>query len=614
MKFRIFVTVCVVLLLVMIGAVYVAASSASDLFAARSALEGDVQDLDLEEIEDARDRLASASERLDGTVASIVGVVPVVGQNLGALEAVADGAGPVLEAAVGLKGTVDEIQEEDLVQDGRVRLDLVEEISQPLADQADAFNGLDEKLSDARSGWLLPPVNDQLVDLQERSRDLRSTAGKAAAASALAPAMLGGDGPRTYLVILMNNAELRGAGGILSGAGVVTMNDGRIELGDFSPYGDLGSRPYQRVPAPPEFVRRFGFAKADTTLWINTTYSPEVPDVALVASRLYKKVRNVATDGAIVVDPRGIAALMPPGATVESPSGGELNAETLPEYIYSTAYDEVGGNSRARRESLLDIGRDVFKMLAERGPGGVEELDGLAGAVSAGHLRFISFDESEAELLEEVGASGALPSSSTDTVFTSVQNHGPDKLDFWIERSIVHRCSMEEEQALCETSVTLRNDAPDGLSLYVSPRPDNATNEFLEIYAPIEADVTSAELDGEPAEVLSDTQGDLQTHGADVSITSGEETTLTLTYTLPLDGSYDLTVVPQPLAKDASLRVELAVPGDWTVVGPDDSEEGGLIYEEELTGTIRFEAQPTERTGFATIWDALSDFWNDDLF
>jgi hypothetical protein len=89
---------------------------------------------------------------------------------------------------------------------------------------------------------------------------------------------------------------------------------------------------------------------------------------------------------------------------------------------------------------------------------------------------------------------------------------------------------------------------------------------------------------------------------------------LTLTYTLPLDGAYDLTVVPQPLAKDASVRVELEVPGDWTVVGPDDSEEGGLIYEEELTGTVRFEARPTERTGFAKVWDALSDFWSDDLF
>lgn len=612
MKFRIFVALCIIVLLLIVSAVYVAATSASDLIAARRALEGDVAELDLGEIEDARDRLDSASDRLDGTIASIIGIVPVLGQNLGALEAVADGAGPVLDAATDLKATADDIQEQDLVQDGRVQLDLIERISAPLAEQADALAGMNDRLSDARSGWLLPPIHEQLGDLSERAGELASTASKAEAAASLAPDMLGGDGPRTYLAVLINNAELRGAGGILSGVGTLTMNGGRIRLGDFSPYGDLGSSPYKRVPAPPEFERRFGFAKADTTLWINTTYSPEVPDVALVASRLYEKVRNVATDGAIVVDPRGVAALMPPGATVPSPSGGDLNAETLPEYIYSTAYEEVGGNSRARRESLLDIGRQVFKMLAQRGPGGIEELDGLAAAAAGGHLRFVSFDEEEQAVLERVGSAGSLP-ESTDTVFVNVQNHGPDKLDFWIERSVAHRCSLDGDEALCETTATLRNRAPDGLSRYVSPRPNNATKEFLEIYAPGSADISAVELDGETAEFLADTQGGLKAIGTDVSIASGEKTTLSVTYRLPLDDAYELAVAPQPLAKDASVRVELEVPDNWTVVGPEDSEEGGLIYDGELTGTLRFEAAPTKRSGLARAWDALSKFWSDEV-
>jgi hypothetical protein len=612
MKFRIFVSFCVLLLLVVLGAGYLAATAASDLFAARSALEGDVADLDREEIEEARERLASTSDRMDGPIASVIGLVPVVGQNLGALEAVADGAGPVLEAAMDLKSTAEEIQEEDLVQQGRVRLDLLEQIGGPLGAQADALEGLDRELAEARTGWLLPPVLEQLNELSERTGALSETASRAGAAASLAPAMLGAEEPRTYLVILMNNAELRGAGGILSGVGTVTIDDGRIRLGEFSPYGELGSSPYKKVPAPAEFARRFGFAQADTTLWINTTYSPEVPDVALVASRLYEKVRNVATDGAIVVDPRGIAALMPPNATVASPTGGDLTAQTLPEYIYSRAYQEVGGNSQLRRESLLDIGRDVFKLLAERGPGGVEELDDLAAAVSAGHLRFVSFDPQEQASLERVGATGSLP-EGTDTVFVNVQNHGPDKLDFWMERSVIHRCSIESDEAVCDTSATLRNVAPEGLTRYVSPRADNGSKEFLEVYVPGAADVSAVELDGEPTEFLPDTQGSLRAIGTDISIESGERTTLTVTYRLPLDDSYDLTLAPQPLAKDADVRVELKVPDDWTVFGPEESEEGGMVYEGAFTGTLRFEASPTERSGLARFWDGLSSFWNDEL-
>jgi hypothetical protein len=612
MKFRIFVVLSVVLLLIIVGSVYLAARSAADLLAARQALQGSVEDLDEDEIEEARDNVASAGDRLDGFLASVMGIVPVVGPNLGALEAVADGAEPVLGSALDLRSTADEIDEQDLVDDGRVRLDLVEQIGTPLAEEADALDGLFSKLEEARSGWLLPPVYEEITDLMRRADELRVTASKAAAASRLAPEMLGGAEPRTYLVLLLNNAELRGAGGVLSGVGTVTMRDGGIELGDFSPQGKLGSSPYERVEAPEEFARRFGFAKADTTLWINASYSPDVPDVALVASRLYDKVRKVETDGAIVVDPRGIAALMPPDATVETPSGGTLTASTLAEYIYSTAYEELGGNRDARRGSLLNIGRDVFKLLAERGPGGVDELDDIAEAVSSGHLRFVSFDPEEHELLERVGAAGSLPAED-DGVFVGVQNHGPDKLDFWIERSLTHRCSIEEEAALCETSVTLRNEAPDGLTRYVSPRPDDAAHEFVEIYLPGEADISAVELDGEAADVLRDSQAGLSTVGTDIELPAGEETTLAATYLLPLDGSYEVTIAPQPLAHDASVRVVLDAPGGWTIDGPEDSDEERLEYEGELTGSLRFEANPSDRSGLSSAWDALSDFWSDDL-
>lgn len=612
MKFRLFVGVMVLLLLIVVGAVYLAATSASDLLAARRALQGSVEDLDLGEIEDARDSVASAGERLDGTIASIIGVVPIVGQNIGALEAVADGAEPVLDAASGLKKTLDEIQEQNLVRNGRVQLDLVDRMQAPLDEESAALEGLYSKLSEARSGWLLPPVHEEMTDLMQRADELRETASKAAAAASLAPAMLGGEGPRTYLVILINNAELRGAGGILSGVGTVTMNDGRIELGDFSPQGALGSSPYEKVPAPPEFVRRFGFAKADTTLWINATYSPEVPDVALVASRLYEKVKGVPTDGAIVVDPRGIAALMPPDATVESPTGGDLNASTLPEFIYSTAYEQIGGNSQARRGSLLNIGRDVFKLLAERGPGGVDELDDIATAVSGGHLRFISFDETEQGLLEDVGAAGSLPEAQ-DSVFVNVQNKGPDKLDFWTRRTVAHNCSISGDEALCETSATLRNEAPDGLSRYVSPRPDNATNELLEIYVPGDAEITAVELEGEATEFLPDTQGDRRAVGVDVSVPSGERTKLSVTYELPLDDSYELTITPQPLAHDADIKVTLDVPPGWTLQGPEGADEGDLTYEGKLSGELRFEAEPSPKSGLTSAWESLSDFWSDDL-
>ena len=52
---------------------------------------------------------------------------------------------------------------------------------------------------------------------------------------------------------------------------------GRLDLGEFSYYADLSSRTDLRtVPAPPAFERRFARVGANSTIWINTTYSPDV--------------------------------------------------------------------------------------------------------------------------------------------------------------------------------------------------------------------------------------------------------------------------------------------------------------------------------------------------
>jgi Protein of unknown function (DUF4012) len=613
MKKRILIGVFLAVLVVVLVSTYLAIATAGDLLAARNALRGSVEDLEAGEIEEARSALSSAADRLDGVMASTVGVIPVVGHNLRALETVADGAGPVLDSALELRRTADELDQENLVQNGRVRLDLLERLAGPLESQAEALGDLTKGLEEARSGWLLPPVVEETTELVERTASLEQTASRASTAATLAPAMLGGEEPRTYLALLVNNAELRGAGGILSAVGTVTMSDGGIRLGDFSPYGQLGSKPYEKVAAPPDYLRRYSFALANSTLWINTTYSPQVPDDALVASRLYEKVKNISTDGAIVVDPRGIAALMPPDATVESPSGGELDAESLPRYIYSTAYQELGGGSEERRSSLLEVGRDVFKLLAQRGPGGVDELDGLAKAISGGHLRFVSFDEQEAQLLNRTGASGALPGDAIDSVHVNVQNHGPDKLDFWARRSVEHRCSITDDEALCETRATIRNEAPDGLSEYVSPRPNNEMHEFLEIYLPSNADVTSAALDGEPAQILRDTEAGRVAIGTDIQVQSGNETTFSVTYGLPLENYYDSVLTPQPLTHDAEIVVDLDVPDGWSVTGPNGRQLGDLHHEGWLVSTLRFEAAPENSSGISRIWDALSDFWNEEL-
>ena len=130
-----------------------------------------------------------------------------------------------------------------------------------------------------------------------KAEELQGVTGRGRDIADIAPDLLGASGPRRYLVLLVNNAEARPSGGIVSGIGLLTLNQGHIRLGAFHYYTDLAQHPYRRVAAPPDFERRYHRYNADTTRWVNVTMSPDTEEVAAVAARLYKVTAGKITDG-----------------------------------------------------------------------------------------------------------------------------------------------------------------------------------------------------------------------------------------------------------------------------------------------------------------------------
>ncbi len=152
-----------------------------------------------------------------------MGWLPLVRQNFEALHSVAEKSIPVVDTASALEEAVDEVVSSSLIKNGAVELGLLEELEEPLRAQADALSELVDEVRVRRNGWLVPSLWTEMDNLLDKAEEVGSSAEKAADLVALAPSMLGGSGERTYLVALMNNTELRGAGGILSGVGSVRL-------------------------------------------------------------------------------------------------------------------------------------------------------------------------------------------------------------------------------------------------------------------------------------------------------------------------------------------------------------------------------------------------------
>ena len=616
MKLKVAAVIVLVLLIVGVLSAYVALAAGRELFAARSALAGAPQDLDEPELRAARDHLRQASQHLGSIPARLLGIVPFARQNLAAVRTVTEAAIPVLTTGLEVDRKLGAIEERGLIRNGLVHIDLIEALRDPLEQEAQALQTFERRVSEDRNGWLLPPLWDALDQQVERAGSLRAGAEGAADATRLAPALLGAEGDRTYLVLMLNNAELRGAGGILSGIGTLSTSDGKLRLGDFSYYRALADDPpYRSVPAPKDFEKHFAAYDAATTRWVATSSSPDVPDVAAVARRLYDLVRGVNADGALIVDARGLAALMPPHARVPIDGGGTLTKQELPRYVYEGAYRDIDVQV-ARRDALVGVGKSALATILRRGIGGRSGWASAAEAAGAGHLRFVSFNAGEGRTLDELGVTGELGSPEDDGALVTVQNYGGTKLDFYSRRAVRHACKVTDGGPItCATQVSIRNQTPNGLPRFVYQyRPYGLFKNFIEVYVPRGARLTGVTSDGEPANFATAREDGYTAVGVYERIPRGQKTTVTVSYRLDGRDSYSLVARPQPLAQDASFQIALEVPTGWSSEGEGELRDGVLRWSGDFDRTLRWRLAPSDRTGLAALWPRITRFWTEPVF
>ena len=619
MKKRVVLIVVGALVLIAALTAYVGVRAGRELAAARDALTGTPTDLDGAAIESARGHLRRARSTLESLPGRLARAVPLAGSNLNAMEAAARGLDPALAAASELQEALEPAFDGGVVDQGRIDAGLLASLQDPVERQVRALETLERELDDARSGALLPPVWDGLEKAGERASDLATAARKLEGVLAVSDALLGEDRPRTYLMMLVNNAELRGAGGILSGVGTVEVSDGRLRLGRFSSVHELRTKPLRSVPAPRDYERRFSRFKANTTLWLNTTWSPDVPDAALVAARLYRMQTGASIDGAVVVDPRGLQSLLPPDAELAVP-GTEVTvrAGRLARFVYSDAYERFD-DQRLRRDALVALGAVVMDRVLQRSFSGLPALRTVGEAAAGGHLRVVSFDDTEADALTAAGLSGELPGGRSDSSLVVAHNLGSGdqgtKLDYWANRYVGHACEVRDDgSAGCTTEVTVRNVAPAGLTTYVAGRPPGTLRDFVEVYLPASSRVLSVVVDGEPGDFSDEGQGELRAVGVPVSIPRTEHVTISVGYELRARGSgLTVSLIPQPLARDATAEVALDLPSGWTASGPGGMDDGMWRYSGSLDAPLTIEAGPDDRTGLPALWKALVRFWNEPI-
>jgi len=418
-----------------------------------------------------------AADSLDGVVAWPARLLPGVAQNLAAgrdLSAAASQA--TAEAAAALR----EVDPASLrVVDGRIDVDAIRAVEAPLVRVSGAFGELRATTRSAVSPWLLGPVQRELDELDTEFEEQQPLLDDAIDAVRLAPALLGGDELRRYLVLFTTPVEARGIAGFIGNYAEVSLDDGAIEVTAFGRRSELDDAAMaERADCgnlPSELLERYGRfgltsgpdGTADQNVWQNLTMPAHFPYVGEAATCLYPQSGGRPINGVISVDPYVVQALMEYTGPIEvAELGASVTAANAAKFILEDQYVLAGdGATDDRVDALQTLGEGVIeRLLIGALPEPSQLARDLGPLVEEHRLMMWTDDADEQRLFAATGLLGAMPALVQDGGFSViVANSGESKIDVFLDRRTDVRVLTDADgRRTLVANVTLRNNAPSG--------------------------------------------------------------------------------------------------------------------------------------------------------
>ena len=561
-------------LLVVVLAVWTAISgvlAARSLQQVQSLLDSEDGSPDAAVLAEAEQHVRRADELLQQPGPRVASRIPLAGRSVVAAQAVVNSGLVTVDSA---RSVLSAVEDRPLVVGGRIDLNAVRELHEQLRASSLALRPAMRRLSEVETGLVPPQLTHLVAQAQDRLLGADETAARAAGLTAVLPDMLGATQPRTMLIALQNNAELRATGGLISTYAIARAEQGRISVEPFRDVVEVADEAdsVERVPAGPDYVGNYGAFLANSTLWKNVNMTPDVPTSHAVLAAVARRTTDQPVSLVMSLDIRGVTALTESLGSVTLPDGSELTADEMAEELYVTSYEGLEHEGSERRRVLRAAADRALArvLLGEAGPTSL--IRSLARAAEGRHITITSGVAREQAALVAAGLAGEVDGEATDLALVTAHNLGGEghlgtddpgegnKLDYYVKRSLDVSVTVGDDgYADVRQELRLENTAPAGLGPYVAGfTVPGRLRSLLSLYASGDAEDVVLTREGNPTVVELTAE-----HGATVARTvseldRGEASTWQLRYRVPLAGpAYALKVVPQPLAQDAEVTVRV---------------------------------------------------------
>lgn len=515
----------------------------------------------------AVDALPAASADADALSSSTADVqwrllasLPVIGSSADAVREVAVATSDVLAAATPLSPYAARIAGGELRSaDGAIDLGAMQEVAPLLVTLSSAMSSSSARLERVDAASVRPEVGEPLVELRDALLDATPLVQTAASVTEWVPGLLGAEGERSWLVLLQNPSEARGAGGFPGGYLVLTTDAGRVGVSSSGTSSDLNTTAIPSDSAPEDARVLWGDI---LKRWNAFNVSPHFPMTgALAAAGM--EARNEPVSGVVAIDPSAVAGLLAITGPVTA-SGVTITADTVEEFFTVGVYEQFP-DSVERDAVSMDLVSAVLSTFLATTWDPTALVEALRDPVASGRVLAWSADADEQEYLESLPVGGSLPDMPGPVLGVAFNNVGENKTDAFVATSVDYApgtCPTTTTQ-LSSLDVTLRNDAPDDLPTESGvygrvDKPDavpGSTRMLVHVYAPVGAGYLSSTLDGEDVPLYLGEERNRPVWWNYVELEPGDERTLSVEFTEPTVLGVEPRVLPQAMVIDEVITV-----------------------------------------------------------
>lgn len=320
---------------------------------------------------------------------------------------------------------------------------------------------------------------DKFLLLKQKMPEIRSMLDLFLNNSHIFADLLGGNGPRKYLFLFQNNAEMRATGGFIGSYGLLDIANGSVKKffidGIFNPDGQLKEKIVPPVP-----IQKISAA------WSlhDSNWFPDFPVSAQKAIYFYEKTGGPTADGVITFTPTMMHKLLEITGPIEMPDYGvTLDADNfteLTQYEVEVDYDKEENRPKKILSDLAPL--LLEKILANKDFSNISKaLNVFLSGLQEKHILLYSQNKDLEEIISKQGWAGEVVQTPKDYISVINTNINGFKTDSVIEENIEHIAEIQADGSVVDT-VTITRKHNGGNLQYEWFNKVNA--DYMRVYVP----------------------------------------------------------------------------------------------------------------------------------